>query len=137
MASKLGSTLLRVLKPVVAGIGLAYLVTAFVDKPAPVHFQSGNPYAAKQEEIVEPQASLVVEKNIMKLGSPLSMTPDSEAIENNPLAALEEIGAEGESLAYTARSEDDNATQVLIEVEAFPLSEESPESDGPNEPPAQ
>ena len=66
----------RALKPILAGMALAYLITAFLDKPASVHFQPENPYAAKQAEIVEPQAELVIEKNIMKLGSLLSVTAD-------------------------------------------------------------
>lgn len=111
------STLLRVLKPIVAGIGLAYLVTAFVDKPAPVHFMPENPYAAKQEEIVEPQDSMVLEKNIMKLGSPLSVTPDQGAVvANNPLASLEELTAEPEPVAVSPES--DNATESRIEAAA-------------------
>lgn len=77
MAAGRWATTLRILKPIAAGLALAYLVTAFVDKPAPVHFQPENPYASKQAEIVEPQAAMVTEKNIMKLGSPLSVQPDA------------------------------------------------------------
>lgn len=116
MASRFSSTLLRLLKPIVAGIGLAYLVTAFVDKPAPVHFQPENPYAAKQEEIVEPQVSMVMEKNIMKLGSPLSVTADEGMTVNNPLAALEEVGGEGAVPAFSDRTGDDNATEIRIKI---------------------
>ncbi|MBI9080405.1 MAG: hypothetical protein JEY79_11775 [Pseudodesulfovibrio sp.] len=76
MASGRRATILRILKPFVAGLALAYFVTAFVDKPAPVHFQPENPYAARQADIVEPQAKMVMEKNIMKLGSPLSVQPN-------------------------------------------------------------
>ena len=74
-----------------AGLALAYLVTAFVDKPAPVHFQPGNPYAAQQSAIVEPETALVAEKNIMKLGSPLSVLPEKGVPDANPLAVLEEV----------------------------------------------
>jgi len=74
MAAGSSSSMVRVLKPIAAGLALAFLVTAMVDKPAPVHFQPENPYAAKQTEILEPQAELVIEKNIMKLGSLLSVT---------------------------------------------------------------
>ena len=81
--------MIRVLKPIVAGLALAYLVTAFVDKPAPVHFQPENPYAAKQEEVAEPQADTVMDKNILKLGSPLSVAP--EVSSTNPLAPLENM----------------------------------------------
>ncbi len=74
MAFGSSSNIVRVLKPIVAGLALAFLATAMVDKPAPVHFQPENPYAAKQAEILEPQAELIIEKNIMKLGSLLSVT---------------------------------------------------------------
>ena len=99
MAGKRSSTMLRLGKPIVAGLALAYLVTAFVDKPAPVHFQPGNPYAAQQSAIVEPETTLVTEKNIMKLGSPLSVLPDKGVPESNPLAALEESVPAGEAAA--------------------------------------
>lgn len=95
MSSGRSATILRLAKPIVAGLALAYLVTAFVDRPAPVNFQPENPYAAQQSAIVEPQVTLVVEKNIMKLGSPLSMTPEKSVPEDNPLAALERIGQDG------------------------------------------
>ncbi|BCS89503.1 hypothetical protein [Pseudodesulfovibrio sediminis] len=73
--------LIRILKPVGAGLALAFLATALVDKPAPVHFQPENPYAAKQTEILEPQADLVIERNIMKLGSPFSVQPAGDVVE--------------------------------------------------------
>ncbi len=95
MSSGRSATILRLAKPIVAGLALAYLVTAFVDRPAPVNFQPENPYAAQQAAIVEPQVALVVEKNIMKLGSPLSMTPEKSVPEDNPLAALEGMGQDG------------------------------------------
>jgi len=114
MASGRSATLLRLVKPIVAGLALAYLVTAFVDKPAPVHFQPENPYAAKQEEILEPQTDMVVEKNIMKLGSPLSVTPDEGVPTDNPLAALENMDTESEANATVSSSGvADNATQVI------------------------
>ena len=91
MAEGRYATILRLGKPIVAGLALAYLVTAFVDKPAPVHFQPGNPYAAQQSAIVEPETALVAEKNIMKLGSPLSVLPDKGVPDANPLAVLEEV----------------------------------------------
>jgi len=89
MAQGRFSTLIRLGKPVMAGLALAYLVTAFVDRPEPVHFQPENPFKAQQTAIVEPQVGLVVEKNIMKLGSPLSVTPAVAVPAENPLAALE------------------------------------------------
>lgn len=88
------TTILRLLKPIVAGMALAYLLTAFVDKPAPVHFEPENPYASKQAEIVEPQTELVLEQNIMKLGSPLSVRPESNVPEENPLAGLGDVSLE-------------------------------------------
>ena len=99
------STLLRLLKPVVAGMAIAYVVTAFVDKPSPVHFQPENPYASKQAEVAEPQTDLVMEQNIMKLGSPLSVRPEEKVPQENPLAALE-VGV-GNATVVTA----DNATE--------------------------
>lgn len=72
--------MLRVLKPVLAGVALAYVVTGFLDGPPPVNFQPEDPYSAKQAEIVEPEAELVIEKNIMKLGSLLSV----KAVESLP-----------------------------------------------------
>lgn len=86
MASR--GTIVRLLKPLLAGIALAYLVTAFVDRPAPVQFQPRSPNASAQARIVEPQVDLVVEKNIMKLGSPLSNVR-ATAPADNPLARLE------------------------------------------------
>lgn len=96
------ATILRVLKPVIAGIAIAYAVTAFVDKPAPVHFQPENPYASKQAEVAEPQTDLVLEENIMKLGSPLSVRPEEIVPDDNPLAALQESGQEQSGAADNA-----------------------------------
>jgi hypothetical protein len=73
------SSILRALKPVAAGVALAYLVTALVDGPPPVNFRPENPNSAKQAEIVEPHAELVIEKNVMKLGSLLSVKVDEAA----------------------------------------------------------
>jgi len=70
----LPANVVKILKPIGAGLALAFFVTAFVDKPAPVHFQPENPYAAKQSEIVSSQAGVVIERNIMKLGSLLSVS---------------------------------------------------------------
>lgn len=78
------SGFIRVLKPVAAGVALAYLVTAFLDGPPPVNFQTEGRKPAKQTEIVEPQAELVIEKNIMKLGSLLSVK--AEELEPAPPA---------------------------------------------------
>lgn len=97
MAEGRFATILRLGKPIMAGVALAYLATAFVDKPAPVHFQPDNPYAAQQSAIVEPETTLVTEKNIMKLGSPLSVLPDKGVPETNPLAVLEEIESPAEA----------------------------------------
>ena len=69
--------LIRVLKPVAAGVALAYMVTGFVDGPPPVNFSPESPNSAKQTEIVEPQAELVIERNVMKLGSLLTFQRDS------------------------------------------------------------
>lgn len=119
MANGRRATLIRLLKPVVAGLALAYLVTSFVDKPAPVHFQPENPYAAKQETIVESQTDMVIEKNIMKLGSPLSVTPDEGVVSKNPLAALETMSDDGEGNA----THSDNATPTVRgEVEEAPAA---------------
>lgn len=63
----------KIIKPIGAGLAIAYLATAFVDGPPPVHFQPDNPYEAKQTEIVETQSAIVIEKNILKLGSLLSV----------------------------------------------------------------
>jgi hypothetical protein len=95
MATK--GTMLKVLKPLAAGLALAYLVTAFVDKPAPVHFQPDNPYASKQAEIIEPQTKMVMEKNIMKLGSPLSVPPDKIVESEAPVKMVEGAVANGPS----------------------------------------
>jgi len=112
------ATLIRLGKPVAAGLALAYLATGFLDRPAPVHFQPENPYAARQTAIAEPLAKLVVEKNILKLGSPLSVTKEEErAPEENPLAVLEHetpaasaAAREGAAPAVPAQ---DNATPAV------------------------
>ncbi|ADU63973.1 MAG: hypothetical protein KUA35_06255 [Pseudodesulfovibrio sp.] len=95
--------IVRMLKPLLAGIALAYLVTAFVDRPAPVQFQPRSPNASAQARIVEPQVDMVVEKNIMKLGSPLSNVRATSPADN-PLARLE--------VRPVVRGEDDNATTL-------------------------
>lgn len=69
------SPLLRVLKPIVAGMALAFFATAFLDRPAPLHFQPENPYAPKQSEVARSQVDLVMDTNVMRLGSPLSVVP--------------------------------------------------------------
>jgi hypothetical protein len=116
-----GSTLSRLLKPILAGVALAYLVTAFVDKPAPVDFQPMNPYASAQSKIVAPQVDLVMEKNIMKLGSPLSANPETVTPEANPLAGLEGRAADGAAVAG------DNAT-VAVPVRDETQEDPAPES---------
>lgn len=75
----ISAAVMKILKPIGAGLALAYLATALVDGPAPVNFRPENPYAAKQAEILEPQAALVIEKNIMKLGSLLSV-PEGDLV---------------------------------------------------------
>ncbi|MDD3313856.1 hypothetical protein [Pseudodesulfovibrio sp.] len=118
------ATLTRLGKPVVAGLALAYLATGFLDRPAPVHFEPDNPYAARQTAIAEPLAKLVVEKNILKLGSPLSVTKEEErAPEENPLAVLgRETPASGDAVSPEAAPEgaspsvapaQDNATPAV------------------------
>lgn len=124
MAQGRSTTILRLGKPLVAGLALAYLVTAFVDKPAPVHFQPDNPYAAQQSAIVEPEVNLVVEKNIMKLGSPLSVTPDKGAPADNPLAVLEKMDREEGSNA-TAGDAPVPVVAVNATVESSPDPAES------------
>lgn len=90
---------LKILKPIGAGLAVAYLATAFVDGPPPVHFHPENPYAAKQAEIVESQAALVIEKNILKLGSLLSVSegdivmPKSTAFSGDEIEVLPGLGA--------------------------------------------
>jgi len=107
-------TILRIMKPLVAGLALAYLVTAFVDKPAPVHFQSENPYAAKQADIVEPQAEMVMDKNIMKLGSPLSVRPDEKLESEIEAPVVEIIQPEGGVIAPVEDEKaDNNATSSI------------------------
>jgi len=113
MAVSRRSTIIRILKPIVAGVALAYLVTAFVDKPASVHFQPENPYASKQEEIVESQSAMVVEKNIMKLGSPLSMTPEEGVPTDNPLAPLATMIDGNINATFADGVDADNATQII------------------------
>jgi hypothetical protein len=111
-------------------VALAYLVTAFVDKPAPVDFQPMNPYASAQSKIVAPQVDLVMEKNIMKLGSPLSATPETVAPEANPLAGLE--GRAGDGAAVTG----DNATvavPVIRDAAQDPASESQPLATPPDQ----
>lgn len=107
-------TILRILKPLAAGLALAYLVTAFVDKPAPVHFQPENPYASKQAEIVEPQAEKVMEKNIMKLGSPLSVQPD-EVIKTESVGEVLQVPADQivatDNATSSIKSEVENITE--------------------------
>jgi hypothetical protein len=136
--------LIRVLKPVVAGFALAYLVTAFVDRPAPVNFQPSNPYASGQSKIVEPQVELVVEKNIMKLGSPLSAIREKGAPESNPLAVLEgrDNGAAGQettAVPATVSAENGDAVvagngtaEVLGTVEAPVASQVVPQGGPPD-----
>jgi hypothetical protein len=121
-----GPTISRLLKPVLAGVALAYLVTAFVDKPAPVDFQPMNPYASAQSKIVAPQVDLVMEKNIMKLGSPLSATPETVAPEANPLAGLE--GGAGDDAAVTG----DNATVAVPVIRDAAKEEPASESQPPS-----
>lgn len=82
-------TFIRFVKPLLAGIALAYLVTGFVDRPAPVQFQPRGSSISAQTRIVEPQLELVMQKNIMKLGSPLTAIRDRGAFEENPLSRLE------------------------------------------------
>ena len=79
----LPAAVMKILKPIGAGLALAFLATALVDGPAPVNFRPENPYASKQAEILEPQASLVIEKNIMKLGSLLSV-PEGDLVLPEP-----------------------------------------------------
>lgn len=84
----LPANVIKILKPIGAGLALAFLVTAFVDKPAPVHFQPENPYAAKQAEIVGSQAGVVIERNIMKLGSLLSVSEGDIVIPEHAAAPV-------------------------------------------------
>jgi len=126
------ATLIRLGKPIAAGLALAYLATGLVDRPAPVHFQPDNPYAARQTAIAEPPTKLVVEKNILKLGSPLSVTKEEERVpEENPLAVLEreasapnagvpEAVPEGAPAADAAAQ--DNATPAEVRGEVAPAA---------------
>ena len=77
------SPLVRVLKPIVAGMALAYFLTAFLDRPEPVHFQPDNPYASKQQLATKPLEDVVTDANIMKLGSPLSLQPKPDLTESS------------------------------------------------------
>lgn len=112
------ATIIRIGKPIIAGLALAYLVTAFVDKPAPVHFQPDNPYASKQAEIVEPQAALIMEKNVMKLGSPLSVRPDEVEEQEEPTTVGNSTLSVGDIVEEAIFSA--NATQVQKGVEELP-----------------
>ena len=73
--------MVRVLKPVAAGVALAYVATGFLDGPPPVDFTPENPRSAKQAEIVEPQAELIIERNVMKLGSLLTFRAEDSVRE--------------------------------------------------------
>lgn len=88
------SGILRILKPVAAGVACAYLATAWVDRPAPIHFEPENPYAAQQSKIVEPPVDIVMVKNIMKLGTPLSVLSAPDA-PGGGTDAPEEINGDG------------------------------------------
>ncbi|HKI82673.1 MAG TPA: hypothetical protein VKA04_13570 [Pseudodesulfovibrio sp.] len=99
--------MVRVLKPVMAGMALAYLVTGLVDGPPPVNFSPESPHTAKQTEIVEPQAELVIERNILKLGSLLTFQAENpalvrqQALPNEGLGMFYDPGASGSSPAGT------------------------------------
>ncbi|MEZ7197341.1 hypothetical protein [Pseudodesulfovibrio karagichevae] len=82
----------RVLKPVLAGMALAYVATGFVDGPPPVNFSPESPNSAKQTEIVEPQAELVIERNILKLGSLLTFQAENPALVRQEAAPNEGLG---------------------------------------------
>ncbi|WP_338669339.1 hypothetical protein [Pseudodesulfovibrio methanolicus] len=82
----------RVLKPVLAGVALAYLATGFVDGPPPVNFRPESPNSAKQTEIVEPQAELVIERNILKLGSLLTFRAENPALVRQEASPNEGLG---------------------------------------------
>ncbi|QGY38984.1 hypothetical protein GM415_02140 [Pseudodesulfovibrio cashew] len=115
MASGRLSTVIRLLKPVLAGIALAYLVTGFLDRPAPVHFQPDNPRAARQEEIAQSQVNLVTEKNVMKLGSPLSVSAEGGvSAAENPLAGL----AASPEVQTDSPAADNGTAAVRAEVNA-------------------
>ncbi|WP_319581573.1 hypothetical protein [uncultured Pseudodesulfovibrio sp.] len=83
---------LRMLKPVAAGVALAYLATGFVDGPPPVNFSPESPNTAKQTEIVVPQAELVIERNILKLGSLLTFQAGSPALVRQQATQNEGLG---------------------------------------------
>jgi hypothetical protein len=84
--------MIRVLKPVMAGMALAYLATGLVDGPPPVNFSPESPNTAKQTEILEPQAELVIERNILKLGSLLTFRADNPALVRQPASPNEGLG---------------------------------------------
>ena len=85
---------MRLLKPVVAGLGLAFFATAFLDKPAPVFRGEEIAIASGEAAGVARESRIIAQSNVMKLGSPLS----AGAVENektlNPLSSLEG-GVEG------------------------------------------
>jgi hypothetical protein len=83
---------IRVLKPVLAGVALAYAATGFVDGPLPVNFSPESPNSAKQTEIVEPQAELVIERNILKLGSLLTFQAENPALVRRQASPEDELG---------------------------------------------
>lgn len=64
----------RALLPFLVGVGLAYFLTGLVDGPPQVHFQQNNPFASTQAEVVESSVHAVLRQNILKLGTPLSLS---------------------------------------------------------------
>ena len=85
--------MLRLFKPIAAGLGLAFFVTAFLDAPPPISLVEEVSSVLEQGVISEPQSSMVSERNVMKLGSPLSAAGGNDETELNPLAPIESIQA--------------------------------------------
>ncbi|MBN2141639.1 MAG: hypothetical protein PHV85_06165 [Desulfovibrionaceae bacterium] len=63
--------------PLALGLGAAFLVTGFFDRPEEVHLQAGGEALNARPLTVdgEPPERIILEKNILKLGSSLSALP--------------------------------------------------------------
>lgn len=65
-------TFFAVLRPFTFGLALAYALTGFVDKPAPISL-GDETRATAQGAVGGDEALLVAQRNILRLGSPLSV----------------------------------------------------------------
>lgn len=77
-------------RPLLLGLGLAYMLTGLLDRPTPVRIDSEKNAAAKTV-MAEPKDRLVLEKNIFKLGTALSLQlldPELDAANSDPVLGL-------------------------------------------------